>query len=92
MSQKPEGKLNVSQKIRDEMKAEREAKKAAKAAAKATKGKSYKTVGDKVDNNVKNVASVSIVNCKMPQKTAKTDAAKEVNSEAADQSIGTCNQ
>ena len=33
------------------MKAEREAKKAAKAAAKATKGKSNKTVGEKVNNN-----------------------------------------
>ena len=39
-----------------------------------------------------NVALVSIVNCKMPQKTSKTDEAKEVNSEAADQSIGTYNQ
>ena len=51
MSQKPEGKLNVSQKTREEMKAKREAKKAAKTAAKATKGKSNKTVGEKVNNN-----------------------------------------
>ncbi|XP_067206408.1 translation initiation factor eIF2B subunit delta isoform X2 [Linepithema humile] len=89
MSQKLDGKPNVSQKTREEIKAEREAKKAAKAAAKAVKGKSNVTVEEKIDNNVTNVASVS--SCKIPQKNVKTEAAKEINSKAADKSIETCN-
>lgn len=91
MSQKKsEGKINMSQKTREEIKAEREAKKAAKAAAKAAKGKGNKTVEEKVDSIVKSVASVSIINCENPQQSVEIDVMK-INNEAADESIGTYN-
>ncbi|XP_071640956.1 translation initiation factor eIF2B subunit delta [Temnothorax longispinosus] len=69
MSQKADGRPSLSQKTREEIKAEREAKKAAKAAAKAAKGKS-----DRVDS-VKNVAPVA--SCKIPVGDAKVDVATE---------------
>jgi len=66
---KSAGKPNLSQKTREEIKAEREAKKAAKAAAKAAKINSGKT------DNVKNADPV--VNCKIPVRDAKADVAAE---------------
>lgn len=57
MSQKADGRPNLPQKTREEIKAEREAKKVAKAAAKVAKINSSKAAG-------KNVASVAT--CKVP--------------------------
>lgn len=65
--QKSDGRPNLPQKTREEIKAEREAKKAAKIAAKAAKINNDKT------DNVKNAASVA--NCEIPVRDAKTDVA-----------------
>ncbi|KYN41806.1 Translation initiation factor eIF-2B subunit delta [Trachymyrmex septentrionalis] len=62
-------KPNLSQKTREEIKAEREAKKAAKTAAKAAKI-------NKIDNT-KNVAPAT--NCKIPIKDARADVAEKGN-------------
>ncbi|EGI58958.1 PREDICTED: translation initiation factor eIF-2B subunit delta [Acromyrmex echinatior] len=59
-------KPNLSQKTREEIKAEREAKKAAKTAAKAAK-----------INKVDNAKNVAPVNCKISTKNARTDVAAE---------------
>jgi len=66
---KSAGKPNLSQKTREEIKAEREAKKAAKTAAKAAKINSAKA------DNVKN--AVPVANCKIPVRDAKVDVATE---------------
>lgn len=62
---KSEGKSNLPQKTREEIKAEREAKKAAKAAAKVAKANVNKA------DNVRNAAAVA--NCKIPVRDAKAD-------------------
>lgn len=72
--------MNIPQKSREEIKAEREAKKAAKAAAKAAKGKNVGKVAG-ADNNVKNVSPVT--NCKSPEKNLAKDVAGENGKEAA---------
>ncbi|KAG5331775.1 EI2BD factor, partial [Acromyrmex charruanus] len=59
-------KPNLSQKTREEIKAEREAKKAAKTAAKAAK-----------INKVDNAKNVAPANCKISTKNARTDVAAE---------------
>ncbi|KAG5318691.1 EI2BD factor, partial [Pseudoatta argentina] len=59
-------KPNLSQKTREEIKAEREAKKAAKTAAKAAK-----------INKVDNAKNVAPANCKISMKNARTDVAAE---------------
>lgn len=69
MSQNVDKRPNLSQKTREEVKAEREAKKAAKAAAKAVKINSGKS------DNVKNADQVA--NCKIPVEDAKANVATE---------------
>lgn len=64
--------MNVPQKTREEVKADREAKKAAKAAAKAAKGKNVSKGGN---NNVKTVSPVT--NCKLSKKNVEKDVARE---------------
>ncbi|EZA54051.1 hypothetical protein DMN91_000102 [Ooceraea biroi] len=76
-SQKPDGKSNLTQKTREEVKAEREAKKAAKAAAKAAKSK---TDGANNNSNV-----TSLTNNKIPEASincVRTDKAKEKSSKS----------
>lgn len=62
MSQKPDGRANVPQKTREEIKAEREAKKLAKAAAKAGKAKAKVAVA---------ISPAATANCKIPETIAK---------------------
>lgn len=69
MSQKVDKRPSLSQKTREEVKAEREAKKAAKAAAKAAKINSGKS------DNVTNADRVA--NCKVPVEDAKANVAIE---------------
>lgn len=68
MSQKPDGRADVPQKTREEIKAEREAKKLAKAAAKAGKAKAKVAVATN---------ATAAANCKIPEKDVKGVNIKE---------------
>jgi len=74
-SKKSDGKPNLTEKTREEIKAEREAKKAAKAAAKLAKNKINKA--SEADNSINNVSAIT--NTEIPE-TSKANERKEKSS------------
>jgi translation initiation factor eIF-2B subunit delta len=97
-SKKSDGKPNLTEKTREEIKAEREAKKAAKAAAKLAKNKINKT--SEADNSINNVTAIAnneipeTSNCaiKANKTKEKSSIIKNVNNEIKNKSLEISNK